>query len=156
MSDPAKKLEASGKYDVSLVTPDKLMMVWEDVEKHLKKSCKRSKNRTKTQDIFYECLNNQSSLWIVFDTGNLNIVGCGITQFNDYPTGKKMLNLDHVAGIKYADWVDRSLEVIEKWARDNECNGIETAGREGFWHWIKERQWERTAVFFEYNFEDIA
>ena len=154
MNQIAKKHKAAGVYNISLVTPDQLMIIWEDVEKYLKKSCKRSKGRTNTEDILYQCLNNQSSLWIIFDVESLDIVGCTVTQLNDYPSGKRMLNLDHVTGKKMGDWIDRGLEVMEKWAKDNKCQGIEGVGRQGFWHWIKDRNWEKTAVFVEYNFED--
>ena len=154
MNQPAVKQEASEEYKVSLIMSDQLMIIWKDVEKYLRKSCKRSKGRVTTQDIFSECLNNQSSLWIIFDTGNMNIVGCAITQISDYPSGKRMLNLDHVAGNKMGDWIDRGLEVMEKWAKDNKCSGIEGVGREGFWNWVKDRNWEKTAIFVEYNFED--
>ena len=154
MNEPALKQEASGEYNISLIMPDQLMIIWEDVEKYLRKSCKRSKGRTTTQDIFYECINNQSSLWIIFDTGNMKILGCAITQITDYPTGKRMLNLDHVTGKNMGDWIDRGLEVMEKWAKDSKCNGIEGVGREGFWNWIKNRNWKKTAIFVEYNFEE--
>jgi hypothetical protein len=50
---------------------------------------------------------------------------------------------------------DRGLEVINKWAKSNECVGIEGIGRAGFWNWIKDRQgWEKTAIFFEYEFKE--
>ena len=119
MNEPALKQEASGEYNISLIMPDQLMIIWEDVEKYLRKSCKRSKGRTTTQGIFYECINNQSSLWIIFDTGNMKILGCAITQITDYPTGKRMLNLDLVTGKNMGDWIDRGLEVMEKWAKYN-------------------------------------
>ena len=118
MNKLAIKDKASEEYDVSLVMPDQLMTIWKDIEKYLNKSSKRSKGRTTTQDIFYECLNSQSSLWIIFDTGNMNIT-------------------------------------MEKWAKDNKCNGLEGVGRQGFWNWIKDRNWKKTAIFVEYNFEDM-
>ena len=65
-----------------------------------------------------------------------------------------MLNLDHVTVKNMGDWIDRGLEVMEKWAKDNKCNGIEGVGREGFWNWIKNRNWKKTAIFVEYNFEE--
>ena len=156
MSDPAIKQDASGDVDISLVMPDRLAMIWDDAERYLRKSCKRSGGRTTTQDIFYQCLNNESSIWIVFDTGNMHIVGCMITQIVTYPSGKRMLNVDHVSGSKMDSWIDRGLEVLEKWAKDNECNGMEGVGRKGFWHWVKSRKWKKTAILVEYNFEDVA
>ena len=155
MNKLAIKHKASEEYDVSLVMPDQLMTIWKDIEKYLNKSSNRSNGRTTTQDVFYECLNSQSSLWIIFDTGNMNITGCLITQINKYPTGKKMLNIDHIGGKNMKNWINRGIEVMEKWAKDNKCNGLEGVGRQGFWNWIKDKNWKKTAMFVEYNFEDM-
>jgi len=154
MNQVAQKEEASGEYNISLIIPDQLMIIWDDAEKFLRKSCKRSKGRVTTQDILYQCLNNESSLWISFDTGSLKIIGCAVTQITSYPTGKKMLTLDHIAGKKMSYWFDDGLGMLEKWAKDNKCDGIEGIGRAGFWNWIKDKNWEKTSIFVEYNFEE--
>ena len=117
MNQVAEKTQTETGYDISLVTSDKLTLVWEDCEKILQKSCKRSYGRVTTQDVFYNCLNNRTSLWIIFDKSNLNIIGAAITQINQYPTGKKMLNIEHVAGTKMDEWADRGLEVICRWGK---------------------------------------
>ena len=85
---------------------------------------------------------------------NLKIIGCVVTQISPYPTGKRMLNLDHVAGKNMEQWINNSLDVLKKYAKDNNCNGLEGVGRDGFWHWIKNRNWKKTAIFVEYNFEE--
>ena len=35
MNEPALKQEASGEYNISLIMPDQLMIIWEDVEKYI-------------------------------------------------------------------------------------------------------------------------
>ena len=157
MNQVAEKIEVEAEegFEISLMPSDKMTLVWEQCEKFLEKSCKRSNGRSTPKDVFYDCLNNKASLWIIFDKGSLDIVGCAITKINQYPTGKRMLNIDHVTGKKMNDWADRGLIVIYKWAKANDCAGIEGVGREGFWNWIKAREdWKKTAVFFEYEFED--
>jgi hypothetical protein len=157
MNQVAEKIEVEAEegFEISLMPSDKMTLVWEQCEKFLEKSCKRSNGRSTPKDVFYDCLNNRASLWIIFDKGSLDIVGCAITKINQYPTGKRMLNIDHVTGKKMNDWADRGLKVIYKWAKSNDCKGIEGVGREGFWNWIKAREdWKKTAVFFEYEFED--
>tara|TARA_R110000824_G_scaffold117129_1_gene268928 strand:- start:70 stop:549 length:480 start_codon:yes stop_codon:yes gene_type:complete len=157
MNQVAEKveLELEHDFDISLVPNDKLTLVWEDCEKHLQKSCSRSNGRALPQDIFYDCLNQKASLWIIFDKDSLDIVGCSITKIVEYPTNKRMLNIDHIGGKKMNEWIDRGLEVINNWAKSNECVGIEGIGREGFWNWIKDRKgWEKTAIFFEYEFKE--
>ena len=157
MNQVAEKIEVEVEegFEISLMPSDKMTLVWEQCEKFLEKSCKRSNGRSTPKDVFYDCLNNRASLWIIFNTDSLDIVGCAITKINQYPTGKRMLNIDHVTGKKMNDWADRRLKVIYKWAKANDCAGIEGVGREGFWNWIKAREdWKKTAVFFEYEFED--
>ena len=157
MNQVAEKIEVEVEegFEISLMPSDKMTLVWEQCEKFLEKSCKRSNGRSTPKDVFYDCLNNRASLWIIFDKGSLDIVGCAITKINQYPTGKRMLNIEHVAGSKMDEWMDRATEIMYRWAKDNQCSGIEGIGREGFWNWIKKKEnWKKTAVFFEFEFED--
>ena len=106
-------------------------------------------------NIYYRILNKETNLWIIFDTGNLAITGAQVTFFNIYPTGKKMLSLDHTGGKNMQDWVERGIEVMTKFAKENECEGIEGVGRHGQWHWVKNKKgWKRPASMYEYNFEE--
>ena len=147
--------KASEIYDFSLVPSDQISLVWDQIEKYLKKSADRSGGRERIEDIYYRILNNKTNLWIIFDTGNLAITGVQVTFFNIYPTGKKMLSLDHTGGKNMQDWVEKGIEVMTKFAKENECEGIEGVGRHGQWHWIKNKQgWKRPASMYEYNFEE--
>ena len=113
MNQVAEKIstnQASEKYDFSLVPADQLSLVWSEIEKFLKKSANRSGGRERIEDIYYRILNKDTNLWIVFDTGNLAITGAQVTFFNIYPTGKKMLSLDHTGGKNMQDWVERGLK----------------------------------------------
>jgi|TARA_R100001132_G_C3267885_1_gene90352 hypothetical protein len=155
MNEPAiQKDKASGEYEVSLVYSDKISLIWDQIEKYLKKSASRSNGRTRVQDIFHDLLNKNSHLWIIFDTGSLDITGVQITLFNDYPTGKRMLCLEHTAGKNMQDWVEKLIDILTKFAKDNKCNGMEAIGRHGQWNWVKNKEsWKRPATFYEYNFE---
>ena len=155
MNQVAEKIQTEEGFEISLMPSENITLVWEQCEKLLQKSCKRSNGRSTPKDVFYDCLNKKATLWIIFDKADLDIVGCAITQISQYPTGKKMLNIDHVTGKKMDEWIDRGLEVIYSWAKTNNCQGIEGVGREGFWNWIKKREdWKKTSVFFEYEFEE--
>tara|TARA_R110001592_G_scaffold146464_1_gene370519 strand:+ start:41 stop:523 length:483 start_codon:yes stop_codon:yes gene_type:complete len=159
MNQPAQKLEtkkASKIYDFSLVPSDKISLVWDQIEKFLKKSANRSGGRERIEDIYYRILNKKTNLWIIFDTGNLEITGAQVTFFNTYPSGKKMLSLDHTGGKNMQDWVEKGIKVMTKFAKENKCEGIEGIGRHGQWHWIKNKQgWKRPASMYEYIFEEI-
>ncbi len=158
MNQVAQKIEtkkASEIYDFSLVPSDQISLVWDQIEKFLKKSASRSGGRERIEDIYYRILNKETNLWIIFDTGNLAITGAQVTFFNIYPTGKKMLSLDHTGGKNMQNWVERGIEVMTKFAKENECEGIEGVGRHGQWHWVKNKKgWKRPASMYEYNFEE--
>ena len=66
MNQVAEKIQTETGYDISLVTSDKLTLVWEDCEKILQKSCKRSNGRVTTQDVFYNCLNNETYYFLLY------------------------------------------------------------------------------------------
>ena len=150
-----KKDHPSGEYSISLVPSERLSLIWSQVEKYLKKSASRSNGRARTEDIFHDLLNNKTNLWIIYDTGDLSISGVQITLFNKYPTGKKMLCLEHTAGRNMQEWVEKGIEILVKFAKENQCVGIEGIGRHGQWHWIKNKKGgKRPASFYVYYFED--
>jgi hypothetical protein len=131
MNEPALKLNDS--LEISLVLPGQVSIMWKECEKILQKSCKRSNGRISPMDIYYRCIENRSSLWIIFESETMEIVGCAVTQLHDYPTKLRMLNIEHVAGKRYEDWVEDGFKTLYKWAIDNKCDGIEALGRAGFW-----------------------
>ena len=155
MNQPAIEATESGEYEISIVPKDQVILIWNVVEKFIQKSSNRSNGRIRPQDVLNDLLNNGSQLWIIFDTGSFDIIGVQITLFNYYPTGKKMLNLEHTSGKKMQEWIEKGLEVVTKYAKDTGCHGLEGMGRHGQWNWVKNKKgWKKPATFYEYNFED--
>jgi len=137
-------------YDYSIVTIDQLTLIWDGVKKMLEKSCKRSNGRITTDDIFYEAINNTKTIWIIYENNEFNIKGVLVTEFYNYPTGKRMLSLEHVTGENMDEWVDMGLDALKDYATKNQCEGIESIGRTGFWNWLKDRKdWKKLATFYE-------
>ena len=140
----------------TLVKPEDILHVWAFAEKHLKKSAKRSDGRITLRDLLEECLSGESNLWIVYKKEEFpELMGCGITQITHYPTGLKMLNIDHVAGVKQQMWTREAIEILESFAKDCNCDGIEAIARAGFLSWIKEDDWNKKAVAFEKRFKNV-
>lgn len=78
-----------------------------------------------------------------------------VTEFYEYPTGKRMLSLEHVAGEKMEEWVELGIDALEQYAKNNQCHGVESIGRAGFWNWVKDRpDWKKLAIFCEYEVND--
>ena len=137
----------------TLVSTKDVPHIWSFAEKHLKKSVKRSYGRTNTNDIFQECLMGQSHLWIFYrDDEFPELIGCGITQINEYPSGLRMLNIDHLSGKNQELWTKEGLDKVESFAVDAGCDGIEALGRPGFWNWLKDDNWDKIAVAYQKKF----
>tara|TARA_Y100000748_G_scaffold290939_1_gene277994 strand:+ start:258 stop:728 length:471 start_codon:yes stop_codon:yes gene_type:complete len=148
------KIEES-TYDYSIVTVDQLILIWDGIKKMLEKSCKRSSGRITVDDIFYDALNERKKIWIIFENDQFNIKGVLVTEFYEYPTGKRMLSLEHVAGEKMDEWVELGIDALEQYAKNNQCNGIESIGRAGFWNWVKDRpNWKKLAIFLQYEVDN--
>jgi len=137
----------------TLVKPKDLGFVWPFIEKLLNKSIKRSYGRTSTDDLLQECLYEESHLWIFYEEDKYpEILGCGITQINDYPSGLRMLNIDHLAGNHHDKWTQEGLRFVEEFAKDANCDGIEALGRPGFWNWLKDENYDKIAVAYQKRF----
>ena len=126
MNQVAVKEKSSGIYEFSLVPFDQVILIWDEVKKYLKKSASRSGGRTRVEDILYDILNKQAYLWIIFDTGDFKITGVQITLFNTYPTGKKMLNLEHTSGKNMQEWVEKGILQIIRVDTDEQQEDIFT------------------------------
>ena len=101
-------------YDYSIVTVDQLVLIWDGIKKMLEKSCKRSSGRITVDDIFYDAINERKKIWIIFENDQFNIKGVLVTEFYEYPTGKRMLSLEHVAGEKMDEWVELGIDALEQ------------------------------------------
>jgi hypothetical protein len=155
MTNIAKKQkEDIPVYKFSLVLPQHLTRVWEDVSKILDKSVKRSGNRVRQVDVYHRLAQNLASLWIIFDEDTMDIVGCVVTNLHDYPTGLRMLHIEHIAGKHMDQWVEEGFNTMYKWAKDNSCQGVEGIGRAGFFNWAKKKGWKESSRFFEVMFDE--
>ena len=64
------------------------------------------------------------------------------------------VNIDHVAGVHQEKWTKGALDVLERFAKDTNCDGIESLARAGFWNWIKDDNWDRVAVAYQKRFDN--
>ena len=152
MNEPALKINE--QYEISLILPDQVPLVWDKCKRILTRSCKRSGGRVQPNDLYLRCIENQCSLWIIFEPDNNNIIGAAVTQLHNYPSGLRMLNVEHVAGKKYAEWVNDGFATLYRWAKDNKCDGVEAIGRAGFLELDKkEKGWKETSRFYEFKFD---
>ena len=69
-------------------------------------------------------------LWVVYDEEKQ--IKCALTtEVIEYPR-KKVCRIVSLGGRNLDEWVERWLDILERWAEENDCDSIETYCRKGF------------------------
>ena len=114
---------------VSMVPREHVTNIWDAVTPHLKKAADYTYGRYEVEDIL-DCLTDYDyTLWIAFD--DKEIKGAVVTMVSSYPR-KKYLDMVFTGGVELEKWKKPMLELLQKWAFDTECDGIESIGRPGW------------------------
>jgi hypothetical protein len=115
--------------EVSLVPPQLIDGLWPRIFPHLSKASDYTFGRYEPEDILEFVVSGGAHLWVVFD--GEDIIGITVTRFWEYPR-KKCLDMVFIGGDEGFSWKDPMLEILQRWARDNGCEAIESSGRVGF------------------------
>tara|TARA_R110000796_G_C14553334_1_gene434092 strand:- start:2198 stop:2641 length:444 start_codon:yes stop_codon:yes gene_type:complete len=114
---------------VSMVPREHVIDIWDTVKPHLEKAAEYTYGRYEVEDIL-DCLTDYDyTLWIAFD--DKEIKGAVVTMVSSYPR-KKYLDMVFTGGVELEKWKKPMLELLQKWAFDTECDGIESIGRPGW------------------------
>ena len=114
---------------VSMVPLEHVDACWKDVEKYLEGAAEYTHGRYTVDDI-YDCVKEYDhTLWIAFN--ELGIKGAVVTNFVHYPR-KKYLVMTFCGGEQLDQWKDPMLKLLQHWAFDNQCDGIEATARPGW------------------------
>jgi hypothetical protein len=114
-----------------------------------------SRGRSKVDDILRFVLNGQMQLWVVFCKEEQKLYGHVITEVKQYPQCK-MLVIQYCAGktnyMQYAE--DKMYDVLDSFAKNTGCVGIELIGRPGWGKHVKKRGYEVQSVMYQKFFKD--
>ena len=114
---------------VSMVPTEHVVKLWDQVRPHLKKAAAYTYGRYEVEDIL-DCITDYDyTLWVAFD--KTGIKGAVVTSVTQYPK-KKYLDMVFTGGIELETWKKPMLELLQKWAFDTKCDGIESTGRPGW------------------------
>jgi hypothetical protein len=91
------------------------------------------------------CMGDQT-LWVCFNQAD-KIVAALTTQIVNYPS-RRLLAIQFLGGMSMQAWADDWLEMLEQYAIDCGCDGIEAVARSGFWKYVKNKGFNRNSVFY--------
>jgi hypothetical protein len=137
----------------SLVPPGMVSSVIPALLPYLAESEKWSKGRASVDDILRFVLNQQMQLWVVHEENT--IYGHVVTEIKEYPRFK-MLVVQYCAGepdhMQYVD--DEIFDLLDRFAKDTGCSGIEFVGRPGWRKQAEKYGFEVRSVMYQKFFKE--
>lgn len=131
--------------DVSLVYPGQVSYVLPALLPYLQKSQEWTRGRATVDDILRFIFNGQMYLFVAHE-GN-TIYGHVIVEVKPYPQCK-MLTVQYCAGepnhMEHVE--DKMFDILDKFAKDAGCAGIEFVGRPG---------WRKTANKYGFEVQEV-
>ena len=142
------------KLEVSLVPHGQISYVLPSLIKYFQISESWSNGRANIDDIVKFLFTGQMMLWAVFDEEDKQIYGHYITEVKQYPQ-KKMLVVQYCSGesghMQFVE--DKAFDLLDHFARDAGCSGIEFFGRPGWRPYAKKYGYSVQTVVYEKHFE---
>jgi hypothetical protein len=115
--------------EVSIVPAQHIDECWPLVAPHLEKAVEYTYGRFTLDDIYTAVKDDSYTLWVAFD--DEGVKGAVVTNFTLYPR-KKFVHLAFIGGVDGHNWKEPMLDILQRWAYDNGCNGLESVGRPGW------------------------
>ena len=138
---------------VSFIPKEVLSVVARDVERFLEPAINLSGGRDSMSSVWKSLLADQSQLWMAFEDEDNKPKGALVTRIGQYPL-KKMINYLYIGGDDLKEWHQDMLAIVEKFAREKDCQGMELVGRKGWDRFLKECGWEAKHIICERFFDE--
>lgn len=139
--------ERQRNYFISIVPTERIPYIWNDVAPILERAVKTTPNTFDIDSLLDVLLHNQQQLWIVFDENN-TIHASFTTYIVLYPLCK-ILGVPFVAGKNMREWIDQALSILETYAKENGCGGIEGYGRRGWTRQLGSHGWKPEYIVYQ-------
>lgn len=132
---------------VALVPTHLLHTCWDEVSRQLHRLEVVSDGRMSVQKTFDDVLFERLQLWVAINDDD-RIVGVVTSRITDYPY-VRLLTLEGCAGYGLLQWIGPMHDILEKWAKDNACNGMEMTGRRGWKRKLSGFGWKTHMVTYQ-------
>jgi len=114
---------------VTMVPRAHVKEIWPQVESYLAGAATYTHGRYELEDIYDAIMDYDHTLWIAFD--DETIKGAVVTNFAHYPK-KKYLVMVFCGGIELDTWKPAMLKLLQHFAHDTQCSGVEATARPGW------------------------
>jgi len=112
----------------------------------MEKAAKYTYGRYTVDDIYDSIKEHGYQLWVAYE--DETILGAVATQFITYPK-RKVLSMTFCGGTQLHQWKDPMLALLQRFAADMSCDGIEATARKGWAKIFKSDGYKECWVTFE-------
>jgi hypothetical protein len=131
---------------VSLVPKEHIGDIWDGIEGYMQGAAEYTYGRYSVEDIREGVETQDQQLWIAFD--GTDIYGAVVTEVNNYPR-KRALIMHFTGGKQLNKWKPQMLNVLRRFARDTQCDIIESYGRAGWAKVFENDGFKSKFMFYE-------
>ena len=131
---------------VSVVLPEHIELVWPNIEHYMAGSAQYTYNRFNTDDIKKDLITKPQQLWIAYDEEE--VYGAVVTEIIVYPKMTTLM-MHFTGGKKLPRWKQPMLKLLQRFAKDQGCNVIESYGRPGWEKVFKNDGYKEVFKFYE-------
>ena len=114
---------------VTAVLPEDIEHVWHLIHDYMEGAAKYTHGRYTVEDIKQGILTNPGQqLWVAYDD---KVYGAVITEIMQYPQMRALI-MHFTGGVELPKWKNEMLALLQRFARDHDCQTIESFGRTGW------------------------
>lgn len=137
--------------EVSVVLPEHYDAVWPLIKDYMDGAAKYTYGRFTVDDIRKGLDDNPQQLWVAYEEDK--VYGAVVTEFIIYPQCKALV-MHFTGGKELQRWKSNMLELLQKFAKENKCDVIESYGREGWAKVFKNDGFVSRFMFYELPVEN--
>jgi hypothetical protein len=137
---------------ISIVPVDYIETAWPQVQPYMEGAAEYTYGRYTAEDIKQGILTKPQQLWIAFDADN-KILGAVVTEIVVYPRLRSLV-MHFTGGVDLKSWKPDMLSMLQRFAKENGCDVIESYGREGWGKVFKNDGFKSRFMFYELPVEN--
>jgi hypothetical protein len=136
--------------NVSLVPKEDYIPCFKAIHDYIEKSAKYTYGRFNAQDIKDLIYHTDKQLWVAYK--NVQIYGFVVTEIVTYPQMKTLM-MHFTGGVHLNKWKDDMLKTLQSFAKNNECDVIESYGRKGWGKVFEQDGYNPRFIYYELPLE---
>lgn len=130
---------------ITLIPPEEVGRVWHVIEPYMARCAEYTYGRYTAEDIKNQIIEKNDQLWVAYDE---KVYGAVVTGVVEYPR-MKTLCMHFTGGVDLQKWKDPMLSVLRSFAKDMDCDVIESYGRPGWKRVFADDGFRSRFMFYE-------